>query len=107
MKKYAIIVLSLALIATATYALKSETLSERVERENRETLIRCLDEASTKSTTEEILQAKNACTESIFTKVIAPDVITKEEAECIKNTPNNWSEDPEMIRQIRECNKTY
>ena len=72
MQKYALIILSLALIATGVYALKSETLSERVERENRETLIRCLDEASKKSTTQEILQAKNACQESILTKIIIP-----------------------------------
>ena len=73
MHKYATIILALAFISTAVYAFtSSETLSERVERENRETLIRCLDEASRKSTTQEVLQAKNTCSESILTKIIVP-----------------------------------
>lgn len=73
MHKYAIAILSLALVSTIAYAFtSSETLSERVERENRETLVRCLDEASRKSTTEEVLQAKNTCSENILTKIIAP-----------------------------------
>ena len=71
--RYAILILSLALVSSIAYAYtSSETLPERVERENRETLINCLDEAGRKSTTQEILQAKNACAESILTKIIAP-----------------------------------
>lgn len=71
--KTTISVLAISLMWSIVYATYSqETLEERVERENRETLLRCLDEASTKSTSEEILQAKNACSESILTKIIVP-----------------------------------
>lgn len=91
MHKYATIILALAFISTAVYAFtSSETLSERVERENRETLIRCLDEASRKSTTEEVLRAKNACSENILTKIVQPITNTWTSTGGIAPVPKQW-----------------
>lgn len=91
MHKYATIILALAFISTAVYAFtSSETLSERVERENRETLIRCLDEASRKSTTQEVLQAKNTCSESILTKIIVPTYNTWTVTSASSEVPKQW-----------------
>lgn len=91
MHKYATIILALAFISTAVYAFtSSETLSERVERENRETLIRCLDEASRKSTTEEVLRAKNACSENILTKIVQPITNTWTASGAIVPPPPKW-----------------
>lgn len=73
MYKYALFTVSILFISSIAYAISSqETIEERVERENRETLMECLDNASKKSTTQEILQAKNDCSESILTKIIVP-----------------------------------
>lgn len=73
MYKYALLIVSILFISSIAYAISSqETLTERVERENRETLMECLDNASKKSSTKEILQAKNDCSEGILTKITIP-----------------------------------
>lgn len=61
-------------LGSITYALSTrESLQARVERENRNKLIECLDRAGEKPTTEEILRAKTACAEDILVKIIVPN----------------------------------
>ena len=74
MYKYALFTVSILFISSIAYAISSQEtiIEERVERENRETLMECLDNAGKKSTTQEILQAKNDCSGSILTKIIIP-----------------------------------
>lgn len=72
-EKIIISALSLLLIAGTTYAIASqESLTERIERENRASILLCIDNASKKSSSQEILQATRLCNENIFTKVIEP-----------------------------------
>lgn len=60
-----------------TYALSTrESLQARVERENRDKLIECLDRASEKPTTQEILRAKTTCAEDILVKIIVPNEVS-------------------------------
>lgn len=72
-EKIIISALSLLLIAGTIYAIASqESLTERIERENRASILLCIDNASKKSSSQEILQATRLCNENIFTKVIEP-----------------------------------
>lgn len=91
MYRYALFTVSILFISSIAYAISSqETIEERVERENRETLMECLDNAGKKSTTQEILQAKNDCSESILTKIIIPNTNTWTSTGGIAPVPKQW-----------------
>ena len=91
MYKYALFTVSILFISSIAYAISSqETIEERVERENRETLMECLDNAGKKSTTQEILQAKNDCSESILTKIIIPITNTWTHSTGTTVLPPKW-----------------
>lgn len=92
MYKYALFTVSILFISSIAYAISSqETIEERVERENRETLMECLDNAGKKSTTQEILQAKNDCSESILTKIIIPITNTWTHSTGTTVLPPKWN----------------
>ena len=94
----------------ATYAWNNQTLSEMVEEHNQQILSDCLTKARIQKTTKEILDYASNCNKDLLTNLSTPrsvEVVTKEEQECIKNTPDSHSEDPEMIEAIRKCNDKY
>lgn len=95
MYKYALLIVSILFISSIAYAISSqETLTERVERENRETLMECLDNASKKSSTKEILQAKNDCSEGILTKITIPVTNTWTHSTGTTVLPPKWVTKP-------------
>ena len=55
-----------------SYALQSETVEKRIERENRELLLKCLDTARSKLSSQEVLRATQSCNENILTKITKP-----------------------------------
>lgn len=75
-----------------------ETLSDRIERENRTRLISCLDEASRKSTSQEILQAKNHCSQNILATYHDP-VWDTGSLKLNTGTLAHQSEPPSQIRE--------
>lgn len=94
----------------ATYSWNSQTLYEMVEEHNRQVLENCLTKARVQNTAKEILEYARNCNKDILTNISTPrsvEVVTKEEQECIKNTPDSHSQDPEMIQAIRKCNDKY
>jgi len=113
-----IIAISLLVGFSISYAWNNKTIEQQLEEQNTAILQDCLSKARMKQVPSEILEATSHCNKDLLktiyspsyswtVKVLKEDIITKEEQDCIKNTPDRWSEDPEMILEIRKCNDKY
>lgn len=69
--RYAIILLSLALVSTIAYAISIETDPKvLVEQQNQKALRECLKKAINESSSDKILQAKKSCDENLLSEVM-------------------------------------
>ena len=110
-----IIAISLLVGFGISYAWNNKTIEQQIEEQNTAILQDCLSKARMKQVPSEILEATSHCNKDLLKTIYSPsyswtvkeDIITKEEQDCIKNTPDRWSEDPEMIQAIRKCNDKY